>query len=638
MRADANEDVARDEDALRERCRAHARDASRAGAMESALRWITLALARGERTSTSVTSFEASGARADARTAWRAMASDHALKGEILAAMGSHRACAASYERAIDYAARSEEAGTTTTKRGTKTSSRMVDDDRAQDGVMVVDINEMRLRAARALCALQETESTNAALKHLTLVPASERALEHKILLANIHRSMRNDRVAVTYYKDVLKDYPWAIEAAVALGELGVKTLDVRYSLLQAASSEESASEEFAVLETYTSALSSLEMDDVASARTMLANMARAFPNDSYMMCASARADMTNVSGYRDVDAALRQFASVRAHDPYFTDSMDHYASLLSELGEFDKLEQLSASMMELTPERHETWTCASLYYEHFRTNISKDSAAEMKMRANGGKPESVIAAEKAVRLSGGRSHMALLNLGTICLRNKRIVEAISAFNRCNAIKVSMHAYKGLVTAYLANGAGASAMMCAKQAIKRNPQDAVAWTLYGDVQAKKMGDAESAIKSYEQALAYDPRLLRAVKSIAALNVKIGKFHVARAVLQRQLDDYQPTREDELVSLYCRLAQVLMLSKQPTESVKYYQRALAINPNCTVALKALDKFEHTRNAEFATGGVPDVENLSSGEEDDMEEDVDDDDTGSGQDGDWMVEGQ
>ena len=633
MRGVADADAADDgADALRARCRAHARDAARAGANESALRWITLALARGDwqRTATSTTG-DASSRERETRTAWRAMASDHALKGEILAAMGSHRASAESYLRAIDYAARSgddDDDARTHSKRGSKSSSRMGDD----DGGDVVNVNDMRLHAARSLCALQETEATEAALKHLTLVPASERVLEHKLLLAYIHRLMQNDRVAVTYYKDVLKEYPWAIEAAVALGELGVKTVDVRHALRKATTVEEAESEEFAVLETYTSVLGALEVDDIASARSSLSHMASAFPNDSYMMCASARAD---AYGGRDVDSALRQFASVRARDPYFTEDMDYYAKLLYEALEGEKLRELSASMMELTPESHQTWTCAAYYSDY---SISRKVIEEGKFPRSGStKAESIIAAEKAVRLSGGRSHMALITLGSMCLKNKRYQEGIAAFNQSNAIKLSMHAFKGLVHAYLATGSGTSAMMYAKQAIKRAPQDGMAWSLVGDVHAKKTGDTESAIKAYEQALAYNPRLLRAVKAIAALNVKIGKIHVARAVLQRQLDDYQPTHPDELVSLYCRLAQVLMLSRQPTESVKYYQRALAVNPDCTVAAKALDKFEQTRNVEFAAGGGPDAENISSGEEDDMEEDIDDD-AGSGQDGDWMVEGQ
>jgi len=621
------------EDVLRDRLRKRARECNRVGAHDSALRWVTLAIARAS--TRARTRGRGGGANANARENvdanereyacdWRALASDYALKGEILTSMGNYRVAIGSYERGIACAERS----------GAKAEDDVAGEREygvSHDGDVRCDVNDMRLRAARALCALRESAANEMAMKHLTLVPARARGVEHKLLLASIHRAMGNDRVAVTHYKDVVKEYPWAIEAAVALGELGVKTVDVGHALRKSATTaEERESEEFAVLETYASVLGALEADDIPSARAGLAQMANAFPNDSYMTCAKARADSFQA---RDVESAMREFASVRALDPYFTDNMDQYAAILYESDNLKALQELCASMMELTPDQPETWTCAALYYDFIRVS-SKDGAA--KMAKSGVKQDSLVAAEKAVRLSGGRSSIAFLILGSMCLKHKRYSDAVAAFNQCIAVKPSMHAYSGLVASYIAIGAIANAMMCAKQAIKRSPQDAVAWSLLGDVHSKKIGDTESAIKAYEQALAYNPRLLRAVKAIAALNVKMGKIHVARAILQRQLDDYQPTRDDELVSLYCRLAQVLMLSKQPTEGVKYYQRALAINPECSIAIKALDKVEHTRNAEFAgSRAAAETENITS-DDDDMDDEVEDE--ASGQDGDWMIEGQ
>ena len=128
---------------------------------------------------------------------------------------------------------------------------------------------------------------------------------------------------------------------------------------------------------------------------------------------------------------------------------------------------------------------------------------------------------------------------------------------------------------------------------------------------------------------YNPRLVRAVKALAALNIRIGKVHVARAILQRQLDDYQPSDEDELIQLYCRLAQALMLSRQTAESVKYYTRALAIRPDCVIAQKALEKFEQTRNPEFAATMSDDEDEGDEAMDEDLRDDMS---RGSG--GDWM----
>jgi len=95
-----------------------------------------------------------------------------------------------------------------------------------------------------------------------------------------------------------------------------------------------------------------------------------------------------------------------------------------------------------------------------------------------------------------------------------------------------------------------------------------------------------------------------------------------------LDDYQPSDENELVQLYCRLAQALMLSRQTAEGVKYYTRALAIQPTCDIAKRALDKFEQTRNPEHAA-------TMSDEEQEGADDMMDEDD--ASRDGDWMVEG-
>lgn len=566
--------------ALRDACSANARRALELGAHESALRWCELALA-------TAVDGDGDGAREGAtRTSWMRDAMDLEVKGDALLGGGERRGAAGAYRRARALAGRG---------RG---SARRDD---AEDAIEF----GCGMKLVRVLAMIGDAEALAEARGVLEMTPTPRRSLEHRLLEAKIARSEGNDRAAVTAYKEVLVKWPFAIEAAVALAELGVKAVDTRHALRKAANEEETQGEDFAALEAYATVFGAIEAEDFVTARNSASQLKQVFPSDPFIAEARARIDAEN---NRNVPAALTEYATIRANDPHFVQGMDEYGMLLYENGQKLLLEKLSSDMLRLTPHAAESWTCAALYFDGKQGSVR--SARE----------EAFAAAEKAVRINP-RSHVAHLVLGSIYLKANRYKSAVRAFNQCNAIKVSMKAYHGLVKAYLALGSTANAMMCARQAHKRSPQNALAWSLLGDVHARNREEYDKAIKAYEQALAYNPRLIRAVKALSALNIKIGKVHVARAILQRQLDDYQPSDEEELVQLYCRLAQVLMLSRQPAESVKYYTRALAMRPTCVVAQKALEKFEQTRNPEFA--GTMSEDDLENGDEDMDDEDMDED---------------
>ena len=580
---------------LRDACTAHAREALAHGAHESAARWASLALSRRDVDDEGEGAAVASGRTSDG---WRRDAIDLEIKGDALAARGDARGAAAAYRRAAALAAR---VGGGDGGRASASGRDAMDGDEMSG-------DEMTMKLVRTLMKIGDEEAVREAKECLESTPPANRTLENRLLAAKIARREGHVRAAVSAYKEVLAKWPFAIEAVVALAELGVKSMDARRALRKTASEEDVAGEDFDVLEAYATAYAALESDDLVTAQSHMQSVKRRFPNDPYMSIIKARIAV----GSRDVAAATREYAAVRSRDPCFVEGMDAYGMLLRESGDARALNMLSSDLAQLMPQSAESWTCMAMRFDAER----------------GGREDAVAAAEKAVLLNP-QSNIAHLVLGSIYLRSKRYKSAVRAFNQCNAIKVSMEAYHGLVKAYLALASRPNAAMCAKQALKRSPQSALAWSLMGDVHAKNRDEYDDAIKAYEQALAYDPRHVRSVKALAALNIKIGKVHVARAILQRQLDDYQPSDENELVQLYCRLAQALMLSRQTADGVKYYTRALAIQPTCDIAKRALEKFEQTRNPEHAaTMSDEDQE----GAEDMMEEED------ASRDGDWMVEGR
>ena len=85
----------------------------------------------------------------------------------------------------------------------------------------------------------------------LESTPPANRTLESRLLAAKIARREGHVRAAVSAYKEVLAKWPFAIEAVVALAELGVKSMDARRALRKTASEEDVAGEDFDVLEAY---------------------------------------------------------------------------------------------------------------------------------------------------------------------------------------------------------------------------------------------------------------------------------------------------------------------------------------------------------------------------------------------------
>ena len=139
------------------------------------------------------------------------------------------------------------------------------------------------MKLARALVRIGGAESLKAAMACLEETPAAKRTLENRLLAAKIARSEGHDRAAVMAYKEVLVKWPFAIEAVVALAELGVKAVDTRHAIRKAAADAEAEGEDFAVLEAYTTAYGALEAEDYVTAQNAVAQMTRAFPYDPYV-------------------------------------------------------------------------------------------------------------------------------------------------------------------------------------------------------------------------------------------------------------------------------------------------------------------------------------------------------------------
>ena len=80
--------------------------------------------------------------------------------------------------------------------------------------------DEMMMKLVRTLMKIGDEEAVREAKECLESTPPN-RTLENRLLAAKIARREGHVRAAVSAYKEVLVKWPFAIEAAVALAELG---------------------------------------------------------------------------------------------------------------------------------------------------------------------------------------------------------------------------------------------------------------------------------------------------------------------------------------------------------------------------------------------------------------------------------
>ena len=118
--------------------------------------------------------------------------------------------------------------------------------------------------------------------------PPANRTLENRLLAAKIARREGHVRAAVSAYKEVLVKWPFAIEAAVALAELGVKSMDARRGSERRRPRRTSPAK-ISTLEAYATAYAALESDDLVTAQSHMQSVKRRFPNDPYMSIIKAR-------------------------------------------------------------------------------------------------------------------------------------------------------------------------------------------------------------------------------------------------------------------------------------------------------------------------------------------------------------
>ncbi|KAM0984980.1 hypothetical protein COP2_012592 [Malus domestica] len=447
-----------------------------------------------------------------------------------------------------------------------------------------INENEVKFKIASSHFALGENGT---ALSEMDNIPSKFRNLQMNLLMGKLYRFSRQNRSAVSCFKECLRHCPYVMEAIVALAELGVAAKDIISLIPQTPNRSGRAPfdhfDSSRWLHRYVEAQCCVALNDYRGGLELFMDLLQRFPNNLHLLLEVAKVEA--IIGKND--EAILNFEKARSIDPCVVTYMDEYAMLLKTKSDFPKLNKLVHDLLIADSTRPEVFVALSVLWER------KDERGSLSY------------VEKSIRIDE-RHIPGYIMKGNLMLSMKRAEAAVVAFRAAQELRPDIRSYQGLVHSYLALSKIKEALYASREAMKAMPQSAKALKLVGDVHASNPGGREKAKKFYESALRLESGYLGAALALAELHVNEGRNGDAVSLLERYLKDWADD------SLHVKLAQVFAATNMLQEALSHYQAALRINQQNEAAKKGLERLEKQMK-----GVDPDAP-----EEDDEENEIDD----------------
>ncbi|OMO53699.1 Tetratricopeptide-like helical [Corchorus capsularis] len=505
-------------------------------------------------------SFLVSSSTVNAETSPHLKAENLVLLGDALFREREYRRAIHTYKQALQYHKIIPKQSSTTSRSSLSASNRSSSPN--SFNISVINENEVKFKIASCHFALTETK---AALVEMEGIPPKARNLQMSLLMAKLYRNSKQNRGAVTCYRECLRQCPYVIEAIVALAEFGASAKDIISLFPQTPNRSGRAqldhTDSSRWLQRYVEAQCCIASNDYKGGLELFADLLQRFPNNTHILLEMAKIEA--IIGKND--EAVMNFEKVRSIDPYVVTYMDEYAMLLKMKSDYSKLNKLVHDLLSIDPTRPEVFVALSVLWER------KDERGALSY------------AEKSIKIDE-RHIPGYIMKGNLLLSLKRPEAAVMAFRGAQELRADLRSYQGLVHSYLAFSKGKEALLAAREAMKAMPQSAKALKLVGDVYAINSNGREKAKKFYESALRLEPGYLGAALALAELHVIEGRNGDAVSLLERYLKDWADD------SLHVKLAQVLAATNMLQDSLSHYQAALRINPQNEAAKKGLDRLE------------------------------------------------
>ncbi|BFG15160.1 hypothetical protein CerSpe_014340 [Prunus speciosa] len=453
-----------------------------------------------------------------------------------------------------------------------------------------INENEVKFKIASCHFSLGENGT---ALSEMDNIPSKVRNLQMNLLMGKLYRYSRQNRSAVSCFKECLRHCPYVIEAIVALAELGVAAKDIISLIPQTPNRSGRAPfdhfDSSRWLHRYVEAQCCISSNDYKGGLELFTDLLQRFPNNLHLLLEVAKVEA--IIGKND--EAIMNFEKARSMDPYVVTYMDEYAMLLKTKSDFSKLNKLVHDLLITDSTRPEVFVALSVLWER------KDERGSLSY------------AEKSIRIDE-RHIPGYIMKGNLLLSMKRAEAAVVAFRVAQELRPDIRSYQGLVHSYLALSKIKEALYASREAMKAMPQSAKALKLVGDVHASNSSGREKAKKFYESALRLEPGYLGAALALAELHVIEGRNGDAVSLLERYLKDWADD------SLHVKLAQVFAATNMLQEALSHYEDALRINRQNEAAKKGLERLEKQMKGVDPDAPEEDEENEVDDADGDQEE--------------------
>jgi anaphase-promoting complex subunit 7 len=375
-----------------------------------------------------------------------------------------------------------------------------------------------------------------------------------------------------------LRQCPYAVEAVLALVELGLNWSDLQALYAHSPTTDVNWIQQLVHAHRATSA------HEHKNAIVQFLALHEMYPTNLHALnwLANCYAQMG------EVDMAHQTFSKLRRIDGKYMDSMDAYASIMKGKGQTADLNRLSQELVRINPHRPETWTTVAIYLD-----------------VKGQKQKAIGYVDRAIQLDE-RHAFAYLIKGALLLGLNLNKEAAAVYRKAYALKKDLPSMQGLVRACLAMADYREALAVAKEAYHLMPNNPKALTLYGVVLSHLPQARETARKALNKALSIDNSCLDSVRALAQLNVMEAKHQQALGLLEK----YLAVHDSE--ALHTLMGDVLANLERYDEAMNHYQKALHLSPGCAPAKAGMERLEKLLRRDTADDSGSENENENGNE--------------------------
>ncbi|XP_022918130.2 anaphase-promoting complex subunit 7 [Onthophagus taurus] len=419
--------------------------------------------------------------------------------------------------------------------------------------------NDVDIKYKMHLCYVY-LKKTKKSLEILQSIPNKSRDAKINMALGNLYRDGGCEKSAISYYKEVLKENPYAIEVAENLLKLGVKGTDVN-SLMLEVTSEPSwlnlwlRGQAQMYSQDYNSAIATFKSLEI---QNLLKDNSSLLVTIAY--CYVYLCD--NKSALQYLQRAIRS-------DPNMRYGRDLYASLLARSTEKEHLQELERLVNNVDLNVN-LWTAEYWVVMGYCIFVHK----KFVRACNFG--------QKACSLNSRCVEALLLKAYTLFEVNK-LSEALTHFKEAKTIAPTrLEPYKGIIDCYLGLSRPRDAVNVAIHACRELKNSPQSLTLYAKILQKNPNMTSMRVRDLlDKALNKDPTYHPAVWLLAEHLEQEQRHEEACSVLTAHVAEYPSSRTHQM------LADCFLRLSKEDEAVSHYSAAIRLDPCNQRALDGLN---------------------------------------------------